>query len=74
MKKVIDYINENKIPVIFYKEYTTGNIAKTIAESTNAEMLVFHTVHNVSKEELGNGASYVSVMRQNLENLKKALK
>lgn len=74
VKKVIDYINENKIPVLFYKEYTTGNIAKTIAESTNAEMLVFHTVHNVSKEELGNGASYVSVMMQNLENLKKALK
>ena len=73
VKKVIDYINENKIPVIFYKEYTTGNIARTIAESTNAEMLVFHTVHNVSKEELGNGASYVSVMMQNLENLKKAL-
>lgn len=73
VKEVIDYINANKIPVIFYKEYTTGNIAKTIAESTNAEMLVFHTVHNVSKEELENGASYVSVMRQNLENLKKAL-
>lgn len=74
VKAVIDYINENKIPVIFYKEYTTGNIAKTISESTNAEMLVFHTVHNVSKEELENGASYVSVMRQNLENLKKAIK
>ena len=73
VKEVIDYINKNKIPVIFYKEYTTGNIAKTIAESTNAEMLVFHTVHNVSKEELANGASYVGVMRQNLENLKKAL-
>ena len=73
VKEVIDYINKNKIPVIFYKEYTTGNIAKTISESTNAEMLVFHTVHNVSKEELENGASYISVMRQNLENLKKAL-
>ena len=73
VKEVIDYINANKIPVIFYKEYTTGNIAKTISESTNAEMLVFHTVHNVSKEELENAASYVSIMRQNLENLKKAL-
>lgn len=74
VKEVIDYINENEIPVIFYKEYTTGNIAKTISESTNAQMLVFHTVHNVSKEELESGAGYVSVMRQNLENLKAALK
>lgn len=73
VKQVIDYINENNIKVIFYKEYTTGNIAKTISESTNAEVLVFHTVHNVSKNELENGATYISVMRQNLENLKKAL-
>lgn len=73
VKEVIDYINENNIPVIFYKEYTTGNVAKTISENTNAQMLVFNTVHNVSKDEIENGASYVSIMRQNLENLKIAL-
>ena len=73
VKEVIDYINENKLPVIFYKEYTNGNIAKTISESTGAKMLVFNTVHNVSKEEIKNNASYVSIMKQNLENLKIAL-
>lgn len=74
VKAVIDYINKNKINVIFYKEYTNGNIAQTISESTGAEMLVFNTVHNVSKKEIENGASYVSVMRENLKNLKVALK
>lgn len=73
VKEVIDYINKNKIPVIFYKEYTTGNIAKTISEATGAKMLVFNTVHNVSKDEIQNGASYVSIMRSNLDNLKQAL-
>lgn len=74
IKEVIDYIKTNKIPVIFYKEYSTGNIAKTISEATGAKMLVFNTVHNVSKQEIQNGASYVSIMTQNLENLKQALK
>lgn len=74
VKEVIEYINKNKIPVIFYKEYSTGNIAKTISEATGAKMLVFNTVHNVSKDELENGASYISIMKQNLENLKEALK
>ena len=73
VKKVIDYINKNNIPVVFYKEYTNGNVARTISESTNAKMLVFNTVHNVSKDEINNGATYVSIMRQNLENLKTAL-
>lgn len=74
VKDVIEYINKNKIPVIFYREYSTGNIARTISEATGTKMLVFNTVHNVSKDELENGASYVSIMRQNLENLKEALK
>ena len=74
VKEVIDYINKNKIPVIFYKEYTTGNIAKTISEATGAKMLVFNTVHNVSKDELKNGATYISIMRENLNNFRQALK
>ncbi len=73
IKDVIDYVNKNKIPVIFYKEYTTGNIAKTISEATGAKMLVFNTVHNISKDELNNGTTYVSLMKQNLENLKVAI-
>ena len=36
-------------------------------------MLVFNTVHNLSKDEIANNASYVSIMKQNLENLKIAL-
>jgi len=73
IKYVIDYIKQYNIPVVFYKEYTNGSVAKTISESTNAKMLVFNTVHNVSKEELENGATYVSIMKQNYENLKIAL-
>lgn len=73
LKNVINYINENKIPVVFYKEYTNGNVAQTISESTGTQTLVFNTVHNVSKEEIANGASYISIMKQNLANLKIAL-
>jgi zinc transport system substrate-binding protein len=73
LKEVIEYINENNIPVVFYKEYSNGNIAKTISDATGAKMLVFNTVHNVSRDELNNGASYISIMKENLENLKQAL-
>lgn len=73
IKEVIDYINENHLPAVFYKEYTNGNVARTVSESTGAQMLVFNTVHNVSKDEIKNNASYVSIMKQNLKNLKIAL-
>lgn len=73
VKKVIDFINENKLPVVFYQEHSAGKIADSICSETGAQKLVFHTVHNVSPEELKCGEGYISLMRKNLENLKKAL-
>ena len=73
VKDVIDGIKEHSIPVIFYQELSEGNIAKTIADETGTTPLVFHSVHNASKDEISNGASYISLMEQNLENLKIAL-
>ena len=73
VKKVIDYMKQNDIHVIFYQELSSGKIADTIASETGATKLVFHTIHNASQEEINRGETYISLMRKNLENLKKAL-
>ena len=73
IKEVIEYINENKIPVIFYKEMSSGNIARTIAEETNAKVLEFNSIHTVTDKELEDGVSYIKLMRKNLDNLKESL-
>ena len=65
--------NKN-IPVIFYKELSSGNTINTIASETGAEKLQFHSLHSISQRELESGETYLSIMYQNLENLKKALK
>ena len=46
---------------------------RAIAEETGAKMLLFHSCHNVSKDEWEAGATYLSLMRQNAENLKEGL-
>lgn len=73
VKEVIDYMKSNDIKVIFYQEASTGKIADSIAAETGAEKLVFHTIHNATQQEIDNGETYISLMRKNLENLKKAL-
>ena len=73
IKQIVDTINNDKIPVIFYEELSEGKIAKMVAEETDAEALVFHTAHNVTKEDLGNGITYIDIMNKNLEAIKKAL-
>lgn len=70
---IIKEIKEDKIPVIYYEELSDPKTARAISEETGAKMLLFHSCHNVSKEELENGATYLSLMKQNLENLKKGL-
>lgn len=69
VKSVIDYINNYKMPAVYYEELSEGTVAKMIAEETEAEPLVLYSIHNGDKEK----DTYVSLMRKNLENLEKGL-
>lgn len=70
---LINKVKDDGIPVVFYLELSEGKIASTICESTGAEKLRFNACHNVSKKDFENGVSYLSLMRENAEVLKKAL-
>ena len=67
---LIDKIKELGIPVVYYLEFSSRKVADTLCEQTGAQSLMLHSCHNVSKDDLDSGATYVSLMRQNLENLK----
>ena len=70
---LIDKVREDKIPVVFSIEFSSGNIARAICESTGAVQRTFHTCHNVTRDEFESGATYVSLMRGNLEAVREAL-
>ncbi len=69
VKFVIDYINKNNLPVVYYEELSEGTIAKMISEETSAEKMVLYSIHNgdISKD------TYVSLMKENYNSLKKGL-
>lgn len=70
---LIEEIKEERIPVIYYAEMEDPKVARAISAETGSKMLLFHSCHNVTKEELKNGATYLSLMKQNAENLKEGL-
>lgn len=70
---LIDFTRENNIPVVFYLELSNGKIAQIISEDSSAKTMQFSSCHNVTKEDFENGATYISVMKQNLKALKEAL-
>lgn len=66
-------IKQDNIPYIFKIELSNNRIAETLAAETGAEVLEFHALHNLSKEDFDAGKTYLEIMRQNLDNLDKAL-
>ena len=70
---LINKVEEKSIPVVFTIEFSNGKIADTICEATGAKRLEMHSCHNLSAEMMDKGVTYVSLMRNNLKNLKEAL-
>jgi len=66
-------IKEHGLKYIYYEELMQPRVAETLARETGAALLMLHGAHNVSKEELGRGVTFLAIMEQNLANLKVGL-
>jgi zinc transport system substrate-binding protein len=45
-------------------------VADMIAKETGVKILLLHGAHNISKDDLAGGASFIGLMRKNLEQLR----
>ena len=70
--ELIDVVKSENLPVIFYIEFSNKTVAKAVSEDTGADMRELNSCHNVTKEQLQSGITYVDLMRNNLEALKEA--
>jgi zinc transport system substrate-binding protein len=62
------------IQYIYYEELITPRVSEVISQETGAALLQLHGVHNISKEDMDRGATFLSLMEQNLKNLKVGLR
>jgi len=70
---LIDRVKADNIPVVFYIEMSNEQMANTVAEATGATPMLFHSTHNVTKAEFESGATYLSLMQNNVIALLAAL-
>ncbi len=71
--ELINLMKSHSLRFIFTEELISPRTAQIIAEETGATILKLHGVHNVSREDMERGATYLSLMELNLENLRKGL-
>lgn len=70
---LIDKVREEQIPEVYYLELSSHSTARVISEETGAGQLLLHSCHNVTRQEFDQGITYLQLMRQNVENLRKGL-
>lgn len=58
---------------IFLETLASPKTVQVIAEETNLQILTLNPIEGLTEEQLKNGEDYISLMEDNLENLKKAL-
>ena len=73
MAGIVEFVKANGVKVIFSEELVSPKVANSIAEATGASVEELNPIEGLSEEDLAAGADYFSVMRANLEVLKKAL-
>ncbi len=73
MTELIHSVKDGQIPVVYYLELSSHQTASAIAEAGGAQIRLLHSCHNLSAKEWSDGATYLSLMEQNLANLKEGL-
>lgn len=72
--EITDRVKRYGLRYIFYEEMITPKVAEAISGETGASLLMLHASHNITKEEMEGGVTFLSLMEKNLENLRAGLK
>ncbi len=73
VQALINTVKGENIPLVFQMELSAGGVAKTVSEHTGCAVATFYACHNLSKQDMENGETYLSLMQKNLITLKEAL-
>lgn len=73
MAEISKFAKENNVKTIFFEELVSPKVAKAIAKEVGAQTDMLNPLEGLTDEAIAKGKEYISVMRDNLEALKKAL-
>jgi zinc transport system substrate-binding protein len=73
LAQVAQFARSNNVKYIFFETLASPKLADTIAREVGAQTLVFNPLEGLTDAQLSGGQNYVSVQRENLENLRIAL-
>lgn len=73
LAELANLVRQRNATTIFYETLVSPGVAHALARDTGAKTAVLNPIEGLTKEQLERGATYASVMRENLAALKSAL-
>jgi zinc transport system substrate-binding protein len=73
MAELADEVREEGITTIFYETLVSPDVAEALAREAGVDTAVLNPLEGLTTEQLDGGATYVTVMRENLTALRAAL-
>jgi len=73
LTELVRTMRELGTTTIFYEEILDPKLSRVLADEIGAKLLPLHSMHNMTKEDIASGATYFTLMRQNLETLRQGL-
>ncbi|MBN2094987.1 MAG: zinc ABC transporter substrate-binding protein [Candidatus Aenigmarchaeota archaeon] len=73
IEEIAKLAEENGLEYVLFEKNTDPRLSETLAKEMGASTLVLSPGQTISKEELANGETFLSIMEKNLESLRIAL-
>ena len=67
---LIKEMRKSGLKYIYSEELLSPQTAEMIAKETGARILTLHGAHNISRDDLANGVTFIALMKKNLANLR----
>ena len=68
--ELLKLVKANGLKHVYAEELVSPRIADMIAKETGVKILMLHGAHNISKDDLAGGATFIGLMKKNLEQLR----
>lgn len=73
LAEVAGFVKEHDVKYIFFEELASPRLSETIARETGAKTMVLNPIEGLTSDQEKAGEDFISLMKDNLANLKLAL-
>jgi zinc transport system substrate-binding protein len=73
MAEIANFCRQMDVKYVFFETLASPKLSETLAHETGIKTLVLNPIGGITSDEANLGNDYFSIMRENLDNLRKAL-